>query len=146
MIAGSILMGRALAPIELGLGQWALVQRALKGWHSLAELLDKVPEEKRLRTALPKPKALLEVQGLAVVPPGSNRAAAAQREFPGAAGTGDRGDRAFGIRQVNAGAGADRCLAACGRLGAARWRVAGSIRTGCAGRPHRLLAAAGAGV
>ena len=71
MIAGSILMGRALAPIELGLGQWALVQRAMKGWHSLAELLDKVPEEDE-RTALPKPKALLEVQGMAIVPPGSN--------------------------------------------------------------------------
>lgn len=71
MIAGSILMGRALAPIELGLGQWPMVQRALKGWHSLAELLDKVPEE-AARTALPKPKALLEVQGLAVVPPGSS--------------------------------------------------------------------------
>ncbi|MDC0658647.1 type I secretion system permease/ATPase [Leisingera sp. SS27] len=71
MIAGSILMGRALAPIELGLGQWVLVQRALKGWHNLAELLDKVPEEDT-RTALPKPKALLEVQGLAVVPPGSS--------------------------------------------------------------------------
>ncbi|MBY6056026.1 type I secretion system permease/ATPase [Leisingera daeponensis] len=71
MIAGSILMGRALAPIELGLGQWAVVQRAMKGWHNLAELLDKVPEEEA-RTALPKPKALLEVQGLAVVPPGSN--------------------------------------------------------------------------
>ncbi|MEX0301797.1 MAG: type I secretion system permease/ATPase, partial [Leisingera sp.] len=71
MIAGSILMGRALAPIELGLGQWALVQRAMKGWHSLAELLDKVPEEAE-RTALPKPKALLEVQGLAIVPPSSN--------------------------------------------------------------------------
>jgi ATP-binding cassette subfamily C protein len=71
MIAGSILMGRALAPIELGLGQWGMVQRALKGWHSLAELLDKVPEEAD-RTALPKPKALLEVQGLAVVPPGGN--------------------------------------------------------------------------
>lgn len=71
MIAGSILMGRALAPIELGLGQWALVQRAMKGWNNLAELLDKVPEEET-RTALPKPKALLDVQGLAVVPPGSN--------------------------------------------------------------------------
>ncbi|MGR3761634.1 type I secretion system permease/ATPase [Roseobacteraceae bacterium NS-SX3] len=73
MIAGSILMGRALAPVELALGQWALVQRAVKGWHNLAELLDKVPEEPK-RTALPKPAAKLEVKGLAVVPPGSNRA------------------------------------------------------------------------
>ncbi|WP_271880576.1 type I secretion system permease/ATPase [Phaeobacter italicus] len=72
MIAGSILMGRALAPIELALGQWAMVQRALKGWRNLAELLTTVPEEKE-RTALPKPQAKLEVQALAVIPPGDNR-------------------------------------------------------------------------
>lgn len=72
MIAGSILMGRALAPIELGLGQWAGVQRAIKGWHSLAELLTKVPPEAE-RTALPQPEARLEVQALAVVPPGETR-------------------------------------------------------------------------
>lgn len=72
MIAGSILMGRALAPIELGLGQWAMVQRAIKGWHSLAELLTKVPPEPD-RTALPQPEARLEVQALAVVPPGDTR-------------------------------------------------------------------------
>ena len=73
MIAGSILMGRALAPIELGLGQWPAVQRAVKGWHNMAELLSKVPPEEE-RTALPKPKAKLEVQALAVVPPGDNKA------------------------------------------------------------------------
>ncbi len=72
MIAGSILMGRALAPIELGLGQWPMVQRAMKGWDNLGELLTKVPPEQE-RTALPQPKALLEVQGLAVVAPGENR-------------------------------------------------------------------------
>ncbi len=72
MIAGSILMGRALAPIELALGQWAVVQRAVKGWSNLAELLGGVPEE-RERTALPKPKAKLEVKGLAVVAPGDNK-------------------------------------------------------------------------
>ncbi|WP_282092306.1 type I secretion system permease/ATPase [Epibacterium ulvae] len=72
MIAGSILLGRALAPIEQGLGQWAMVQRAFKGWDTLAELLSKVPEEQP-RTALPKPKALLEVTGLAVVAPSEKR-------------------------------------------------------------------------
>ncbi|MFD3188703.1 type I secretion system permease/ATPase [Sedimentitalea sp. HM32M-2] len=74
MIAASILLGRALAPIEMAIGQWALVQRAAKGWNSLADLLEKVPPESA-RTELPKPAAKLDVQGLTVVPPGDTRAA-----------------------------------------------------------------------
>ncbi|MGD9865529.1 MAG: type I secretion system permease/ATPase, partial [Pseudodonghicola sp.] len=73
MIASSILLSRALAPIELLVGHWPQVQRASKGWQQLGELLSKVPAETR-RTALPKPKARLEVQGLTVVPPGDTRA------------------------------------------------------------------------
>ncbi|MDK3074016.1 type I secretion system permease/ATPase [Sedimentitalea sp. JM2-8] len=73
MIAASILLGRALAPIELAIGQWPLVQRANKGWNSLAELLEKVPPEPR-RTELPKPRAKLDVQSLTIVPPGDTRA------------------------------------------------------------------------
>ena len=73
MIAGSILLGRALAPIELAIGQWALVQRASKGWKTLAELLENTPEENP-RTELPQPKARLDVQSLTMVPPGEARA------------------------------------------------------------------------
>lgn len=73
MIASSILMGRALAPIELALGQWPLVQRAMRGWNNLAELLGNVPPEQD-KTALPKPKAKLDVQSVTVVPPGDTRA------------------------------------------------------------------------
>ncbi|EAQ25252.1 type I secretion system permease/ATPase [Roseovarius sp. 217] len=73
MIAGSILMGRALAPIEQAIGQWALVQRAMKGWDSLAELLGTVAPEQP-RTPLPRPKARLEVQQLTMVPPGESLA------------------------------------------------------------------------
>ncbi|MCA0941593.1 type I secretion system permease/ATPase [Yangia mangrovi] len=73
MIAGSILMGRALAPIELAIGQWPLVTRARKGWDNLSELLGEMPQEPT-RTALPKPRALLEVQQLTVVPPGEQQA------------------------------------------------------------------------
>ena len=73
MIAASILLGRALAPIELAIGQWPLVQRASKGWSNLADLLAKVPPEQE-RTALPKPKARLDVQALTIVPPGDTRA------------------------------------------------------------------------
>ncbi|MEL6522172.1 MAG: type I secretion system permease/ATPase, partial [Pseudomonadota bacterium] len=73
MIAGSILMGRALAPIELAIGQWELMQRATKGWKNLSRLLSEVPEE-RERTPLPKPRAILDVQQATVVPPGETQA------------------------------------------------------------------------
>lgn len=71
MIAGSILLGRALSPIEVGLGQWPLVQRARKGWQNLEELLGKTPPE-AARTALPEPRALLEVEAIAATAPGES--------------------------------------------------------------------------
>ena len=74
MIAGSILMGRALAPIELAIGQWALVQRARKGWSNLEQLLTEMPPEPE-RTALPKPRAKIDAQQLTVIPPGESQAA-----------------------------------------------------------------------
>lgn len=73
MIASSILMGRALAPIEMGLGQWPLVQRARKGWQSLEVLLSMTPPEPD-RTPLPKPRALLVADSVAATAPGENRA------------------------------------------------------------------------
>lgn len=73
MIAGSILMGRALQPIEQAVGQWALVTRAQEGTLRLAELLSRVPPEPP-RTALPRPRAILDVQSLSVVPPGETQA------------------------------------------------------------------------
>ncbi|MEL7513762.1 MAG: type I secretion system permease/ATPase [Pseudomonadota bacterium] len=74
MIAGSILLGRALAPMEMMLNQWPVVQRARKGWDNLAELLGTVPQEQP-KTALPKPKARLIAKALTVVPPGDRQAA-----------------------------------------------------------------------
>ncbi len=73
MIAGSILMGRALAPIELAIGQWPMVQRARKGWENLGQLLSEIPQEAP-RTALPRPRARLEVTQLTIVPPGEQQA------------------------------------------------------------------------
>lgn len=74
MIAGSILLGRALAPIETMLTQWPVAQRANKGWNALSELLGTVPPEQE-RTALPKPKARLVAKSLTVVAPGEKTAA-----------------------------------------------------------------------
>ncbi|MBI1217293.1 MAG: type I secretion system permease/ATPase [Rhodobacteraceae bacterium] len=74
MIAGSVLLGRALQPVELVLAHWGLAQRARDGWRRLAGLLDQVPPEAP-HHPLPKPRALLEVRQLTVIPPGSARAA-----------------------------------------------------------------------
>lgn len=73
MIAGSILLGRALAPVEQAIGQWPLVIRARQGWNNLAELLERTPPEPE-RTELPAPRAILEAQQITVVPPGEQAA------------------------------------------------------------------------
>ena len=74
MIAGSILMGRALAPIDMAIGQWSMISEASRGWGRLRQLLsEEAPEVARL--SLPRPAAALEVAGLTVVPPGENKAA-----------------------------------------------------------------------
>ncbi|MCP5088078.1 MAG: type I secretion system permease/ATPase [Rhodobacteraceae bacterium] len=73
MIAASILMGRALAPIEMAISQWPLVQQASQGWYNLSRLLEVVPEEQP-KTELPRPKARLVAQNLTAVPPGESQA------------------------------------------------------------------------
>ncbi len=74
MIAASILLGRALAPIEQAVMQWPQFQRALAARRSLASLLQETPPAP-VRTALPAPRAILETQGLTVAAPGAKVAA-----------------------------------------------------------------------
>ena len=74
MIAGSILMGRALAPIEMIVGQWAVFQKGREGWARLSLLLGSVPEDAP-RTALPAPRAILSADSITVIPPGEHQAA-----------------------------------------------------------------------
>ena len=74
MIAGSILMGRALAPIEMIVGQWAVFQKGREGWARLSLLLGSVPEDAP-RTALPAPRAILSADSITVIPPGEQQAA-----------------------------------------------------------------------
>ncbi|WP_341368017.1 type I secretion system permease/ATPase [Yoonia sp. BS5-3] len=74
MIAGSILLGRALAPLEMIVGQWPVFQRGREGWRKLSVLLGHIPPEAP-RTALPQPKARLVAEQVTVVPPGEQQAA-----------------------------------------------------------------------
>ncbi|SES28775.1 ATP-binding cassette, subfamily C [Tranquillimonas rosea] len=85
MIAASILLGRALAPIDMALGQWPLVQRAQEGWKNLAQLLSAVGEEPP-RTPLPRPRAQLDVIQATVIPPGEQQAALRMISFEVAPG------------------------------------------------------------
>jgi len=73
MIAGSILLGRALTPVEMMLNQWAILQRGHAGWNNLSVLLGTVPPEGQ-RTELPVPKAVFVAKNLTVVPPGEKQA------------------------------------------------------------------------
>ncbi len=72
MIAGSILLGRALAPVEQLMGQWSMLQRARTGWNALAKILAATPED-RPKTKLPTPKALLTASAISVYPPGEKK-------------------------------------------------------------------------
>ena len=63
MIAGSILLGRALAPIEQIIGRWPQIARARQGWQSLGTFLGNLPETPQ-RTRLPRPDGHLEVKGV----------------------------------------------------------------------------------
>ncbi len=74
MIAASILLGRALAPIEQTIGNWAVIQRAYEARKDLKDILADCPAE-RSHTSLPRPRAVLDVRDLTVVPPGQGQAA-----------------------------------------------------------------------
>ncbi|MCI2395495.1 type I secretion system permease/ATPase [Aliiroseovarius sediminis] len=73
MIAGSILLSRALAPVDLAIGQWPLVQRARSAWLSLAQRLT-TATCKTDRTALPTPASDVHVNNLTVIPEGHSYA------------------------------------------------------------------------
>ena len=72
MIAGSILLGRALAPIEQLIGGWPILSRARSGWAALKETLAKGGGA-RAPMALPAPRARLQLTGVTVVPPDQQR-------------------------------------------------------------------------
>ena len=123
MIAASILLGRALAPIDQMVVQWPVFQRALHGRRSLARLLRETPEAPA-RTPLPTPDALLEAENLVVAAPGAEGTSGARGVVSPRARSCDRDRGAVGLGQVDACEGAGRGVAAAvgqgdtGRCGA----------------------------
>ena len=72
MIAGSIIMGRALAPIEQGITAWRGFVGARQSWRRVNTLLGEFGEgEDEQATELPRPKGKVEAEQLVIVPPGA---------------------------------------------------------------------------
>jgi ATP-binding cassette subfamily C protein len=73
IIAGSILLGRALAPIEQVIGNWPLIQKSYSGWKDVRQVLQTDLNEAP-KTALPRPSALLKVSNLSYFTPDTKAA------------------------------------------------------------------------
>ncbi|WP_253444638.1 type I secretion system permease/ATPase [Halomonas sp. Y3] len=69
MIAGSIIMGRALAPIDQMIGGWKGFVGARGAYDRLNDLLAQIPAEQR-RMSLPRPRGEFAVETVAAAPPG----------------------------------------------------------------------------
>ncbi len=70
MIGGSILLGRALAPIDLMIGSWKQFLTARTAYERLNTLLAQFPPEAE-HMPLPAPKGAIRVEQAVVAPPGS---------------------------------------------------------------------------
>ena len=73
MIAASILMGRALAPVESAVGQWKQFVGARTAWKRVQAILNDVPAE-NASMSLPAPQGKIDLEGVVVVPPGGRSA------------------------------------------------------------------------
>lgn len=69
MIASSILLSRALAPVELAIGQWKGFVAARASWSRLTNLTQLMPEHGH-KVDLPAPRETLQVEGVYLSPPG----------------------------------------------------------------------------
>lgn len=70
IFAASLLFGRALAPVDMAIGNWRSFTATKASWTRLNELLHAVPAEAASNIALPLPKNDLRVEGLQAAPPG----------------------------------------------------------------------------
>ena len=72
MIAASIIMGRALSPLQMAIGQWRSFGQARISFDKLKAFYNFVPDEKENIT-LPEPKGALSVSNLYAAPPNIER-------------------------------------------------------------------------
>ncbi|WP_395445978.1 type I secretion system permease/ATPase [Caulobacter sp. UC70_42] len=86
MIAGSILVGRALAPIEGAVGQWKNLLGARGSWDRLQGMLRELKSDED-HMPLPDPRGVLSAEAASIVPPGAQQPTMRQASFRIDAGT-----------------------------------------------------------
>ncbi|EKG42867.1 type I secretion system permease/ATPase [Pseudomonas syringae] len=86
MMAGSLLLGRALSPIDLMIGSWKGFVAARVQYSRLNETLEKLHNEPD-RMALPDPEGHIQVENLVVSPPGAKTPVIRNISFVTPAGT-----------------------------------------------------------
>ena len=86
IIAGSIVVARALAPVEQMIAQWRGMLQAYQSWKRLGKLTCEFPEDGD-RTALPPPTRTLTVEGVSVGAPGRRTATISNVSFKVDAGS-----------------------------------------------------------
>jgi len=69
MIAASIILSRALSPVERALGAWRSWMAARRAWGNLSALFDGAPDAPA-PLALPAPKGRVTLEGVRFTPPG----------------------------------------------------------------------------
>lgn len=74
MIAGSILLGRALAPIDMLIGNWKGFVAARGQYKRLNEVLSQTPTDIE-HMSLPAPTGVIQFEKVSVVPPGAQQSA-----------------------------------------------------------------------
>jgi PrtD family type I secretion system ABC transporter len=72
MIASSIVMGRALAPVEASIAHWRSFISSRSAYARLSKLLAEY-DINRERMKLPTPRGKISVEGMTLVPPGANK-------------------------------------------------------------------------
>lgn len=87
IIASSILTARALAPVDLAIGNWKGFVRARQGWGRLTEMFEAQPAS-TAALSLPAPTEMITVEAASVSPPGGQRLTAANVSFALRAGQG----------------------------------------------------------
>lgn len=88
MIASSIMMGRALAPVEIALGTWKQLVAARQGIARLREICKATAPPPAPPVELPRPCRELSVRDLAVAAPGTEKAIVSNISFSLTAGMG----------------------------------------------------------